>query len=301
MTRSPHLLGSLALAALASSAAAPAQAQQDAGWVREVAAFAAFQGEADLSGGGDVSATRTFFRVGGLYRFDQSTAIGLAFGLGEQSYDFGSGADRLWADVRGAALTVPILFELGQGAEVLVAPQIRSAYEIGASGSDSMTYGVFAGISWQVSDALRIGPAFGLFSELEGDGIDAFPALIIDWQISDLWSVSTGAGIGATQGPGLRLGYAASDALNLGLEVRLENAEFRLNETGLAPGGVGEDSSVPVVFSMEYSPQPAFLVNAFVGAAFDGELTARDAAGMTVSQQSYDVAPLAGLAVQLRF
>lgn len=302
MTRTPHLLGSFALAAVtALAAAAPAQAQEDTGWVREITGFAAFQGDADLSGGGEVSATRTFLRIGALYRFDQSSGLGLAFGIGEQSYDFGSGAAPLWGDVRALGMTVPILFETSQGADVLLAPQIRSAYESGAHGSDSVTYGLFAGISWQVSDTLRIGPAFGAFSELEGGGIDAFPALIVDWQISDRWSLTTGRGVGATQGPGLRLGYAASDALDLGLEVRIENAEFRLDDSGLAPGGVGEDSSVPLVLSLGYNPHPALSINGFVGAAFDGELTARDATGAIVSRQTYDVAPLAGLAIRLRF
>jgi hypothetical protein len=299
MTRSFQLLGSLVLASALTGG--PALAQQGTGWVTETTGFAAFQGDSDLSGGGDVSATRTFFRVGGLYRFDQSSAAGLALGIGEQSYDFGSGAAPLWGDVRAVGLSFPILFELGQGADVLVAPQIRSAYESGASGSDSVTYGVFAGISWQVSDALRIGPAFGAFSEIEGGGVEAFPALIVDWQISDRWSLTTGGGIAATQGPGLRLGYAASDALDLGLEVRLERAEFRLDDTGLAPGGVGEDSSVPVVFSLDYSPNPGLSVSGFAGAAFDGELTARDATGAIVNRQTYEVAPLAGLAIRLRF
>jgi hypothetical protein len=178
---------------------------------------------------------------------------------------------------------------------------MRSARETGTGSSDSVTYGVFAGLSWQVSDRLRIGPAFGAFSELEGDGVDAFPAIILDWEISDRWTLSTGGGTAASRGPGLRLAYAATDALSLGLEARLERSEFRLDNTGPAPGGIGEDRSVPVVLTLDYAPNPGLSLSAFAGVALDGELELRDATGLVVSQQTYDTAPVAGLSLRLRF
>jgi long-subunit fatty acid transport protein len=290
-----------ALACTALGATTTAQAQPRTGWMMETNGFAAYQSEADLSGGGDVSSTRVFLSFAGLYQFDEGNAAGLSIGLGQQSYDFDGGAVPLWGDIRAVGLSAPLRFQLGQSANVIVSPQVRQAYERGASGSDSTTYGVFAGVSWQVSDALRIGPAFGAFSELEGSGAEVFPALIVDWQISDRWHFSTGGGVAATRGPGLRLGYAYSDALDIGLGVRLERSEFRLDQTGLAPGGVGEDNSIPVVISLDYKPNPGVSVNGFIGAALDGELKVEDATGATINKQSYDPAPVAGLAIRLRF
>lgn len=281
--------------------AAQASAQERLGWGTEITGFVGHQGAADLSGGGDVSATRSFLSVGGLYTFASGNAAGLSLGFGQQSYDFGDGAAPLWGDIRVLALSVPMRFEVANGPRIFLAPQLRRSYESGASTSDSATYGLFAGASWQVSDTLRIGPAFGAFSQLEGGGIDAFPALIVDWDISDRWNLSTGAGVAATRGPGLRLSYAYSNALDFGLGVRLESGEFRLDDSGLAPGGIGEDRSVPVVFSMDYAPNPGFAVSGFVGAAFDGELTVEDSTGARVSKQSYDTAPVGGLSLRLRF
>ena len=282
-------------------AASLAQAQPRTGWMMEASGAAAYQGEADLSGGGDVAVTRSFLRFGGLYRFEGGTAAGLSLGVGHQSFDFGGGIAPLWDDVHSLRLSVPVRFDVGATGQAIVAPQVRSAHESGAGGSDSTTYGVFAGVSWQVSDSLRLGPAFGAFSKLESSGVDAFPALLVDWQINDRWSFGTGSGLAATRGPGLRLSYAYSDALDLGLGVRLEQSEFRLDETGLAPGGVGEDRSIPVVISLDYNPNPGVSVSGFVGAAFDGELTVEDARGVTIRKESYDTAPVAGLAARLRF
>jgi len=291
----------IAVALICTILATQADAQQRLGWGTEVNAFVGHQGAADLDGGGDVSATRSFLSVGGLYRFQSGNAAGLSLGFGQQSYDFGGGAATLWGDIRALSLSVPMRFELNNNARIFVAPQIRRAYESGASTSDSVTYGLFAGASWQLTDSLRIGPAFGAFSELEGDDIDLFPALIVDWDISDRWNLSTGAGVAATRGPGLRLSYAYSDALDFGLGVRLESGEFRLDDKGLAPGGVGEDRSIPVVISMDYAPNPGFAVSGFVGAAFDGELRVEDSTGARVNKQSYDTAPVGGVSLRLRF
>ncbi|WP_371228325.1 hypothetical protein [Roseovarius sp. 2305UL8-3] len=291
----------LGLAAATALVTSPATAQQRTGWGSEVSGFVAHQWAADLSGGGDVSTTRSLLGLGGLYTFDNGNSAGVALSFGQQSYDFGGGAAPLWNDINGLAISAPMQFQVGQSANVFIAPQIRRAYESGASTSDSTTYGVFAGVSWQMSDSLRIGPAFGAFSELEGSGINAFPAVIVDWDINDRWNLSTGSGLAATQGPGLQLSYAYSDALDIGLGVRLERAEFRLDDSGLAPGGVGEDQSIPVVLSVDYAPNPGFTVSGFVGAAFDGELTVENAAGARVSRQSYDTAPVAELAIRVRF
>jgi len=278
-----------------------AETQQRGGWGFETTGFLAHQSEANLSGAGDLRITRKAMRAGAMYRFPNGTAAGLTLGFGQQSYHFGGGAAPLWEDAHALVLSAPMQFPLQNGARVFAAPQVRQTYERGARSSDSTTYGVFAGVSWQLSDRLRIGPAFGAFSKLEGSGAEAFPALIVDWKITDRWTLSTGSGVAATQGPGLRLSYTYSDALDLGIGVRLEQAEFRLDDSGLAPGGVGEDRSIPVVLSVDYKPNPGFALSAFAGAAFEGELTVEDADGTGVSTQSYDTAPVGGVSLRLRF
>lgn len=299
MTPTTYLCMGVAMTAIVT--ASVGHAQPRTGWLYQLNGLVAFQGDADLDDGGEVSATRTALRFAAIYQFETGTAAGVSVSLGQQDYSFGDNAQRLWDDVNGVSVSAPLRFQFGQSARGFVAPSVRWAYEDGASKSDSVTYGVFAGVSWQVNDSLRIGPAFGAFSELEGGSVSAFPALLLDWEISDRISLSTGSGVAATQGPGLRLSYAYSDALDLSLAARIEDAEFRLDKSGLAPGGVGNDSSVPVVVALDYNPNPGFSVSVYAGAAFEGELKLEDASGNQVSKQSYETAPLAGLAFRLRF
>jgi len=139
-----------------------------------------------------------------------------------------------------------------------------------------------------------------VFSQLEQDRT-IFPFLAIDWDVTDRWNLSTGQGVGATQGPGLSLSYAVTDALRVGLAGRIERATFRLDGSGAGPGGVGEHESFPVVATVGWQPNPGTSVSAFAGMEYGGELTVRDARGGLVSRTDYDAAPVVGGQVTLRF
>ncbi len=273
---------------------------QQSGWTTVFDGLVVAQDDANLSGGGSFSSSRAFLRGGALYR-DDDLSYGFLLSLGEYSYDFATPGAAPWDDVRDIRISAPVRFRTNGGAKVFVSPQLRWDYENDASASDGFTYGVFAGVTWQVSPNLEIGPAFGAFSELESNDIDLFPALLVNWQMTDQWSLGTSTAAGASQGPGVSLRYQASRSTSLSLSTRYERTRFRLDNTGLAPGGIGQDSSVPVVLSVDYKPNPGLSFNAFVGMEFDGELKLEESSGATVSRQSYDDALIAGLAFRVLF
>jgi hypothetical protein len=279
----------------------PALAQQPSGWGAQVDGLTIFQGSADLSGGGAFTASREFLRAGGVYRFDNGVSAGLFGSVGRFRYDFDFAGNQPWEDINDLRISVPVRFGLGSNTSALLSPQVRWDYQSGADSDDGVTYGVFAGIAWEVNESLTIGPAFGVFSQIEESDADIFPALLLDWEINDRWTLSTGPTIGATQGPGLSLGFDFSPSSTLSLSARSEKVRFSLNDSGLAPDGVGEDKSVPVVLSYRYNPNPGLSLSVFAGAEFDGTLTLDDANGTEVSRQRYDTAPIAGLALRLRF
>ncbi|MEP2533402.1 hypothetical protein [Shimia sp.] len=278
-----------------------AAAQQPTGWTPLIDGLAVFQSDADLSGGGSFSANRQFLRGGALYRNPEGASFGVLLSYGQLSYDFAVPAAAPWGDVRDIRLSAPIRFSAGGNANVFIAPSLRWDYEDDASMSDGFTYGVFAGVSWRVSESLKIGPAFGVFSGLGNDDFEAFPALLVDWDISSRWNLSTGTGLGASQGPGVSLSFQANDKTKVSFVTRSERTRFRLDNSGIAPGGVGEDSSIPVVLSVEYKPNPAMSFSAFAGAEFDGRLELESTTGATVSSQTYETAPIAGLSFRVVF
>lgn len=298
--RSGHRVLAAAFGAIITWTGAAGAQSAPGGWSYAVDGLAGWQGNADLGAGGTVSANRAFLRAGAFYRSGTGASAGVALGSGWFDYEFSLPGNTLWGDVRDLRVAVPLSFRLDSGADLLIVPQARWDYEDGASASDGFTGGVFAGIAWQVSDSLRIGPALGVFSQLDDD-VSVFPALLVDWQIADRWRLSTATAPGATQGPGLSLSYAWSDSVSLSLSARYEEMRFRLNGTGLAPGGVGEDSSVPVVLSLDYRPNPAVSLNLFAGAEFGGEMRLFNAAGAEIARQDYDTAPVAGFAFRVLF
>ncbi len=276
-------------------------AQERTGWGTQIEGLTVYQGETDLDEGGSFTSSRTFVRGSAIYRFGKDTSAGVSVSVGAFDYDFDDVSARPWKDIRDIRVSVPTRFRVSDTATAFISPQVRWDYESGADKSEGNTYGIFAGVAWKFSDTLTIGPAFGAYSQLEESGADVFPALLVDWDINQRWNLNTGAGLGATGGPGLTLGYDVTDSSRVSLSVRSESVRFRLDDNGLAPNGVGEDESIPVVISYQYEPNPGTLFSAFIGAEFDGELTLDDASGNQISRQSYDTAPLAGLALRLRF
>ncbi len=270
------------------------------GWSSFADGLVVYQDDAGLDEGGSFSASRSFLRGGGLYRDGAGFSLGVTASAGRLDYDFSLPGNTPWGDINDLRLAVPLAWRLENEARVLVVPQLRWDYESGASASDGLTGGVFAGIAWQVGDDLSIGPALGVFSQLEDDA-EVFPALLVDWQIADRWNLRTGTAPGATQGPGLSLGFDVTDEFSLSLGARYEKLRFRLDGTGPAPGGVGEDRSVPVVLSLAWRPNPAVSLNVFAGADFGGELRLYDASGAEISRQDYDTAPTAGFAFRIVF
>jgi hypothetical protein len=288
-------------ASCGSLAAAQSPGGPPTGWSAQVDGLYVYQGDSDFSDEGSFSAGRGFLRAGGLYTFDSGNSAGLSLSLGRYFYDFDTVADAPWDDINDLRVSVPLRFRASDRVNVFVAPSLRYDYETDADASDGETYGLFGGVTWRVSDALTIGPGFGAFSQIGDDSWDFFPALLVDWEIADRWNLSTAQAPGATQGPGLSLTFQATDQLRYGLTARYENVRFRLDDDGIAPGGVGEDTSVPVALSLQYAPNPATSFSAFVGAEFGGELTLEEASGNVVDRRDYDTAPIAGLSFRLAF
>lgn len=258
------------------------------------------QGKADLDGGGSFEATRAYVRAGALYRFGGGASAGLFVSSGRLDYDFNTPAP-VFEDITDLSISAPVRFTAGERLSVFVAPTLRYDYESGASRSDGRTYGFFGGVAWKISESLTIGPALGAFTQIEDDSLNVFPALLVDWDINDRFNLSTGTGLGATQGPGLTLKYSTTDKIKLGLSARYENIRFRLNDQGPAPNGVGQDRSMPVVLSIDYEPYPRSSITAFVGAEFNGQLRLDDAQGNRIDTREYDPAPLVGAAIRLAF
>lgn len=265
----------------------------------------AWQGNADLKDSeGSFSVNRWFLSIGVSYAWDRRNSIGLTAGGGASKYDFDDltviGDGEPWDEIEDTRISLVGRFGFGETGSIIVIPTFRYNGEDDADTSDGRTWGVFGAAAWRINPDLTIGPGFGVFDRLES-GTRFFPVLFIDWNINERWNLSTGRGLASSQGPGLTLSYKASETWSLGLTSRYENLEFRLDEEGTTPGGVGRDKSIPVVLSARWEPNKTVNLSLFAGVELNGKLRLRNEFNETVAKTEYDPAPIFGATFALRF
>jgi outer membrane receptor protein involved in Fe transport len=263
-----------------------------------------FQSETSLDTGGDMQVNRFFVEGGGSRMLAGGWRLGVSLGYGEDDYDFsgstGFGGLDPWGRIRDLRVSAPIQYALNDGWTLYGIPSLRFNAESGASLGDGQTAGLLAGAAYRVSERLTIGPGLGVFSELEDDA-SIFPILIIDWKITDSLSLETGRGFAASRGPGLQLRWTYSPSWQFALGGRYENIRFRLDDDGVAPGGVGEDTAVPLFALAEFAFSPDAKFSIFGGVEVGGSLRLEDASGQRVSKSDLSSAPFFGGSFQANF
>ena len=302
MKRFMTLLASGAWLVLAAPALA--QAPDPGGWSFTLDGGFAVQPEADLDGkSGAFSMDRNFYSAGVDYRWNYRNSVGVSVGGGTTEFDFkdadGGATEGPWGDIDELRLAVPARLAVNDNVTAFFIPTLRYNGEDGASSSDSRSWGMLGGAAWRLREGLTIGPGLGVFSRLEGSA-RVFPILLIDWDISERWNLSTGRGLAASQGPGLTLGYELAPTWRLGLAARYEEVQFRLDDRGEGPGGVGEDSAIPLVLTAGWNPNRNVRLAVFAGVEFGGELSLYDASGRVLQSQDYDTTPVYGATFEFR-
>lgn len=304
MCRFASLLSSLTCVALLSCPfSATAQPATDV-WRVRFESGALHQWRTDLDQGGEVGVDAWSLSLGADYPALSDLRLGLSFGYGEQDYDFdgksGFAGLRPWSNVREARLSTSLNWKADARWNLFAVPTLRWFAEDGASLDDGRFGGLIAAASYQVNERLSIGPGFGVFSELE-DETDWFPILALDWRLSDTLTLRTGRGFAATRGPGLALDWRPSERWAMSLGARYEKARFRLDDDGVAAGGIGQDTSVPVYLGATRRFGHHLSLSLFAGVEFAGELRLEDAEGRLIERSEYETAPFGGATLDLRF
>lgn len=250
----------------------------------------------DLDAGGDVSSQTYYARAGAPLVRGDDRFLALSLGYGIDVYDFGGGVlGSPWGDVHRVQLSAPMSFDLANGWSLFGLPSVRSTRELDADFGDSITGGAILGGSRRINERLTLGPGVGFQSQLEDD-VSVFPALLIDYRVSDALSLTTGPTIGATLGPGLSLNYTVSDTVSLSLGARYEKLRFRLDD-----GGVGEDRTIPLFGAVTFSAGDHWRMSLLGGVDFGRELSHEDGGGRTLAESDADPAPFVGLHAGFRF
>ncbi len=262
-----------------------------------------YQFESDLDSGGEYSVARIFMDFGATMPINRKALLTLSINYEFADYRFsgtsGLGSVKPWDDTQRLSLT-PRFFIVGANRwSYIVAPTIAWAAESGADLDDAIIYGFTFAAARVVSPRLTIGPAFGAFSQLEETIL--FPFLLINWKITDRLTLGNPFRAGPAGPAGLELVYTPNEKWEFAGGGAARAFRFRLDETGPAPNGVGEQSGLPLFARIAYKFGPRFKLDFYAGAIVGGQLAVEDSRGDLLAVEDYDTAPIAALTFAARF
>ena len=276
--------------------------KDDSGLKLSFNATSMLQSDAKLQGGSEFSVSRFIFSAEMTKRITASTNVGLSLLYDHEDYDF-SGVTQFagpspWSEVHRFGAGVSCSQRLGQGWQLFIAPSIEYALESGADWSTALIYGGVVSAGKRISSDLTIGLGAGMFYRLEET--QAFPYLMISWNISEQWRLANPLRAGPTGPAGLELTYAAAKDWDLGFGGAYRSIRFRLDDQGVAPHGIGEVRGVPAWVRLSRSLGPV-KANLYGGAVIWGRLSIEDEHGSGLGAESFSPAPFAALTLTARF
>ncbi len=298
----PRTLATALLLALAATAQAQPQAQGP-GWRPFASATAAYQGGADLDGGGRYEAWSAIVRAGLLGELGGGTRAGVVLNLDRSDYSFTDpaafGGVRPWSVVQRYGVAAPLSFAWRDGWSLGLTPSVDWFQEKDARGSDALTWGAIASASRSFGGGDRLGFGLGVFDRLEETSV--FPLLIVDWRLSDRWRLTNPLPAGPTGPAGLELDVRLDGGWSLGLGAAWRTTRFRLGETGPAANGIGEERGVPVFLRATRPFGAGTMLYLYAGAVTSGRLRVEDASGTLLREVDFGTAPLFGATLSARF
>lgn len=270
-----------------------------------ITAGGAHQFEADIDDGGAFSVTRASTGLAAYYLINDELTLNTGIGYEVNAFDF-SGTTALgggdpWDTIHAVRARAILKWNIDDTWSVYGGPMLGFAAESGADLDESITGGGIVGGSYRVSDDLTVGLGVGVFSQIEDDAA-IFPILRFDWSIAPQWSLRSGSfDLGSQGGAGVELAYDAADTIELAAGAQYQTRRFRLDDSGAAPGGVGEETIVPVYARLSYNPNRSFTLSVFGGVVFGGEVRLENAGGSNIADEDFDPAPVLGGRVVFRF
>lgn len=273
-------------------------------WEYSLAAAAARVSESDLDSGGRTGMTSYHLRGAADRSVGSSMVLGINMNYDTYHYDFseneGFAALEPWDRRSRLGVTGSLRERTRYGWSYGVRPFVTWSSESGELEPDAMSYGLAMAVLAGTSKDRRLGVGASVSRDLD-DSVDIAPVIILDWAIDENWTIGNPRETHFMVPAGLEVGYRSGKTWRFAVGGVYQSSEFRLDDRGLAPGGIGETSGILSFVRVTRQWPFGFTVNAFVGAIFNGELTVEDAGGAKVVSDKYDTAPVAAVSVEGNF
>jgi hypothetical protein len=257
----------------------------------------AWQGEADIDGGGDVSVNR--YDVGLLGRIDPIDRLRWTntFFFSVNDYDFGGSgfaAGDPWNTILTMRMVTRLRYALSSRWGISAGGVFIFSPESGANWGDSFSGGGLLAFDYTHSKTLFVSLGVAVISQIEDDARFT-PTIILNWLPYQDWAVRVGA-VPASGGAAAagEVAYQVAEPVEIGLGLLYNQRRFRLDNSNPVPDGVGEDNNLPLRLRLGWNITRDISLNLLAGAVLAGELRIDDSRGNELNKQNYDPAPYIG-------
>jgi len=261
-----------------------------------------FSFQSDIDGGGDMNVFRLQFGVTGRASLTRDLDLTVQIGYDIDLYDF-SGVSRLgidpWEDVHTFNVGAILSMDMSNDWTLFGGPVLQVAREDSADVDDSFIGGGVFGATYEVSSSLTVGGGFGVVTQIEDD-TRLFPVIVLDWEISDRLRL-TSKTAGAAGRSGLELVYDFANDWEVAIGGSYEFRRFRLDDDGVAPGGVGEDKSLPIRARLSRRMGDHVVLDFYAGVVMVSDIELANVDGVVLAAADVDPTGLLGFAVRLTF
>ncbi len=260
---------------------------------------------ADIDDGGDFNVTRVRATFG--TRNDLGPQVRLEFDYAYEysRYDFsgstGFGGLNPWTHINTFRFHPRLVNEINPQWSIYAGPMATFSSEDNADIDESFSAGGVFGFDYRYSDTLSLGVGLLVTTQLEDDEL-VFPVIRFDWKLNDRWTIRTGEfDLGSGGGAGLEFAWAPAEKWEIAFGGQYQSRRFRLNGSGIAPDGVGEELTYPLYAKFTWKLTPNAELSGFAGFVAGGRLLLENSEGNEVSEQNFDPAGYVGARFSVRF
>jgi len=262
-----------------------------------------YQFESDFSQGGSFSVQRYGFKFDTSTPVSNSLRAGISLGYEFEKFHFSgttafAGADP-WSDIYRFSAGLPVSYRMTDSWSLFIAPQVEWYGESGvATGRDALGYGAIFALSYRVSPGLTLGAGAGIFNRMEET--KGFPYIAIDWKITEELRLNNPFRTSPSGPAGLELSYRISDRWEIAAGGAYRSFRFRLDDSGVAPNGIGEVDSTVGYARLTYRMGRDFQFDLYGGAAFNGNVRIAGSNGNELGSDDFKTAPMMALSPTLQ-
>ena len=261
------------------------------------------QFESDFGQGGSFSVQRFGFKFDTSTPVSNSLRAGISLGYEFEKFHFSgttafTGADP-WSDIHRFSAGLPVSYRMTDSWSLFIAPQVEWYGESGvATERDALGYGAIFALSYRVSPGLTLGAGAGFFTRMEET--KGFPYIAIDWKITEGLRLNNPFRTSPSGPAGLELSYRIFDRWEIAAGGAYRSFRFRLDDSGVAPNGIGEVDSTVGYARLTYRMGRDFQLDLYGGAAINGKVRIAGSNGNEQGSDDFKTAPMMALSLTLQ-